>query len=219
MSWINLASWLPYTEAEGPGRRAALWVQGCQFYCPGCCNPAFLRLAPRELVTSNSLIGRLADARSEFEIEGLTMLGGEPMLQAQGLSEVAAGAQHLGLSVMVFTGYTLQELRSDPLPGTQNLLDHTDVLVDGRYVANLPEQHRAWVGSSNQRFHYLTARYDGSIERTDDGRQRVEVRLSASGGVELNGWPADFKAQADPGSGPVAGRAQRPRNLRPTNKR
>lgn len=193
MSWINLASWLPATEAEGPGRRAALWVQGCQFLCPGCCNPAFLRIAPRELVTAESLVQRLATAQFEHDIEGLTMLGGEPMLQAQGLSELAVGARQLGLSVMVFTGYTLEELRSDPLPGSDRLLAHTDVLVDGRYVAELPEQHRAWAGSSNQRFHYMTDRYDRSIECTDGGNQRVEIRVTEAGRVEVNGWPADIK--------------------------
>ena len=191
MSWVNLASWLPSTEAEGPGRRAALWVQGCQFLCPGCCNPNFLRIAPRELVTSDALVERLAAAKAEHDIEGLTLLGGEPMLQAQGLSELAANAHHLGLSVMVFTGYTLGELRSTPLPGTEELLSHTDVLVDGRYVAELPEDRRAWAGSTNQEFHYLTNRYDNSIESTHGGRQRVEIRLSSSGRVDLNGWPAD----------------------------
>lgn len=197
MSWINLASWLSSTEVEGPGRRAALWVQGCQFLCPGCCNPSFLRIAPRDLVTAESLVERLSAAKSEHNIEGLTMLGGEPLLQAKGLSELAAGAQGLGLSVMVFTGYTLEELRSDPLPGSERLLDHTDVLVDGRYVAELPEQHRAWAGSSNQRFHYLTDRYDSTIEQADGGSQRVEIRLSEAGRVEVNGWPADFKSKGN----------------------
>lgn len=196
MNWINLASWLPATEAEGPGRRAALWVQGCLFRCPGCCNPNFLRIAPRDLVSAASLVDRLSAAKSEHDIEGLTMLGGEPMLQAKGLSELAAGAHGLGLSVMVFTGYTLEELRTDPLPGSDNLLSHTDVLVDGRYVAQLPEESRAWAGSSNQRFHYLTNRYDSSIEQTDGGNQRVEIRFNESGRAELNGWPADFRFKA-----------------------
>lgn len=194
MSWINLASWLPATEAEGPGRRAALWVQGCQFLCPGCCNPSFLRITPRELISSESLLERLMDAKTRFDIEGVTLLGGEPMLQAQGLAEFAAGAQLMDLSVMVFSGYTLAELRRDPLPGTEALLSHTDVLVDGRYIAELPETERAWAGSSNQVFHYLTDRYDNSIERTSDGQQRVEIRLSNDGRVHVNGWPADSRA-------------------------
>lgn len=199
MNWVNLASWLPSTEAEGPGKRAAIWVQGCQFLCPGCCNPNFLRIAPRDLIPSDVLVERLAAAKAEYGIEGLTMLGGEPMLQAQGLSDVAAGAQRLGLSVMVFTGYTLEELRSAPLAGTEELLNHIDVLVDGRYVAELPEKRRAWAGSSNQKFHYLTERYDRSIELTDSGRQRVEIRLSSSGEVDLNGWPAASRSRRSAG--------------------
>lgn len=191
MNWINLASWLPSTEAEGPGRRAALWVQGCQFLCPGCCNPNFLRITPRELATSESLAQRLADAKTQFGIEGLTILGGEPMLQAKGLSELAAAAHAMDLSVMVFTGYTLAALKSDPLPGTNALLRHTDVLVDGLYVAELRETQRAWAGSSNQVFHYLTDRYDNSIEQWSEGRQRVEIRLTNDGRVDVNGWPAD----------------------------
>lgn len=188
--WVNMASWLDVTEAEGPGRRAALWVQGCQFLCPGCCNPNFLRIAPREIVSSDSLIQRLKEAQATHGIEGLTMLGGEPMLQAKGLAVLAAGAHELGLSVMVFTGYTIEDLRAEPLPGSEALLGRTDVLVDGRYLRDEPEMLRSWVGSTNQRFHYLSDRYDSSIERTNTGRQRIEIRLRDDGVVDLNGWPA-----------------------------
>lgn len=191
MTWVNLASWLSVTEAEGPGRRSALWVQGCHFLCPGCCNPNFLRIVAREIVAADELVERLGEAKAQFGIEGVTMLGGEPMLQAQGLGRVAAGAQGLGLSVMVFTGYALEELRRDPLPGSDQLLHHTDVLVDGQFIAEQPELHRAWVGSSNQRFHYLSDRYDESIEWTGGGAQTVEVRFTDFGRVEVNGWPAD----------------------------
>ena len=39
MSYLNLASLRLSTESEGPGKRLALWVQGCERRCPGCCNP------------------------------------------------------------------------------------------------------------------------------------------------------------------------------------
>lgn len=80
------------------------------------------------------------------------------MLQAQGLAEVAKGAQTLGLSVMVFSGYTMSELGEMQLPGVEQLLRYTDVLVDGPYEANKPDKTRRWVGSTNQQFHYLTRR-------------------------------------------------------------
>ena len=110
MHWLNLASRLPCTEAEGPGRRAVLWVQGCNKRCPGCCNPAYLQLAERELVSASSVLEWLENAHHAHDLEGVTFLGGEPMLQAQGLAVVAQGAQSMGLSVMIFSGYTKNEL-------------------------------------------------------------------------------------------------------------
>ncbi len=189
MHWLNMASRLPCTEAEGPGRRAALWVQGCNKRCRGCCNPAYLQLAERELVSASSVLDWLRNAHHAHDLEGVTFLGGEPMLQAQGLAFVAQGAQSLGLSVMVFSGYTKNELDVLRLPGVDQLLRYTDVLVDGPFEANLPEQSRRWVGSTNQQFNYLTERYDARIESGDRLDRVLEIRLKTDGTVFINGWP------------------------------
>lgn len=150
MQWLNVASRLACTEAEGPGRRASLWVQGCNKRCRGCCNPAYLQLIERELVSAESVLEWLENVHHAHDIEGVTFLGGEPMLQAQGLTIVAQGAQSLGLSVMVFSGYTKNELDMLQLPGVDQLLRFTDVLVDGPYEVNSPEQNRRWVGSTRE---------------------------------------------------------------------
>lgn len=189
MHWLNMASRLPCTEAEGPGRRAALWVQGCNKRCRGCCNPAYLQLTERELVSASSVLDWLRNAHHAHDLEGVTFLGGEPMLQAQGLAFVAQGAQSLGLSVMVFSGYTKNELDVLRLPGVDQLLRYTDVLVDGPFEANLPEQSRRWVGSTNQQFNYLTERYDARIESGDRLDRVLEIRLKTDGTVFINGWP------------------------------
>ena len=189
MHWLNMASRLPCTEAEGPGRRAALWVQGCNKRCRGCCNPAYLQLVEREFVSASSVLDWLEDAHHAHDLEGVTFLGGEPMLQAQGLAFVAQGAQSLGLSVMVFSGYTKSELDVLRLPGADQLLRYTDVLVDGPFEANLPEQSRRWVGSTNQQFNYLTERYDARIESGDRLDRVLEIRLKTDGTVFINGWP------------------------------
>ena len=189
MHWLNMASRLPCTEAEGPGRRAALWVQGCNKRCRGCCNPAYLQLTERELVSASSVLDWLRNAHHAHDLEGVTFLGGEPMLQAQGLAFVAQGAQSLGLSVMVFSGYTKNELDVLRLPGVDQLLRYTDVLVDGPYEANLPEHSRRWAGSTNQQFHYLTARYDARIESDGEVERVLELRLRADSSVFINGWP------------------------------
>ncbi|MBS7348743.1 MAG: radical SAM protein [Comamonas sp.] len=184
-----MSSRLPCTEAEGPGRRAALWVQGCNKRCRGCCNPAYLQLAERDLVSASSVLDWLKNAHHAHDLEGVTFLGGEPMLQAQGLAFVAQGAQSLGLSVMVFSGYTKSELDVLRLPGADQLLRYTDLLVDGPYEANLPEHSRRWAGSTNQQFHYLTARYDNQIEIGGEVERVLEVRLRTDGSMLINGWP------------------------------
>lgn len=189
MHWLNIASRLSYTEAEGPGRRAALWMQGCNKRCRGCCNPTYLQLIKRDFVSASSVLDWLRNAHNAHNLEGITFLGGEPMLQAQGLAIVAQGAQLLGLSVMVFSGYTKKELEILQLSGVNQLLRYTDILVDGPYNANLPDHNRRWVGSTNQQFHYLTTRYDARIESDGNVDHVVEFHLKTDGTVFINGWP------------------------------
>ena len=164
-------------------------MQGCNKRCRGCCNPAYLQLVERELVSAASVLEWLENEHHVHDLEGVTFLGGEPMLQAQGLAVVAQGAQSLGLSVMVVSGYTKAELEVLQLPGSVQLLQYTDVLVDGPYDGNLPEHSRRWAGSTNQQFHYLTARYDDRIEIDGEVERVVEVRLRTDGSMFINGWP------------------------------
>jgi anaerobic ribonucleoside-triphosphate reductase activating protein len=125
------------------------------------------------------------------EVEGVTLLGGEPFEQVQGLLPFARGVRGLGLSVLIFSGYTLDELRSRRELATDALLAATDLLVDGRYEARRPERERLWAGSTNQRFHYLTDRYTPAIERPcpDEPLRTVEVRIGSEGRLSANGWP------------------------------
>ena len=97
----------------------------------------------------------------------------------------------LGLSVLAFSGYRIEELRGRHERAIDALLRVTDVLVDGRYEAMRPETERLWAGSTNQRFHYLTDRYTAAIERPSLGEplRSVEVRLTSDGRLSLNGWP------------------------------
>lgn len=193
MTWLNLASWIPCTEVEGPGKRAALWVQGCDKRCPGCCNPGYLKIIEREILSTNAMIERLLAAHKEWGLEGVTFLGGEPFLQAQGLAAVAEGVSQAGLSVMIFTGYTMQELNELNLPGTQELLKWTDVIVDGPYQASSPDRTRQWVGSTNQQFHYLTNRYNEAIEGSTQPERAMEWWISDDGNIVVNGWPFAIK--------------------------
>ena len=174
-----------------PGERFALWVQGCTILCPGCCNPQFFEREGGREIEVSALVDQLTALGGR--VEGLTLLGGEPFEQAGPLSMLARAAQGLGLSVMTFTGSTMEELRDrggSGEPGVAALLAATDLLVDGRYQVALPEGERRWAGSTNQRFHFLTSRYAPGIELAIDGQPVRTVEITLAGGkLRANGWP------------------------------
>ena len=169
------------TEAEGPGRRWAVWVQGCSIRCAGCCNPEMFDARRGRDVAVDELVASVPD-----HVEGISVLGGEPFDQADELAALARGVKARGKTVMVFSGYTLAELRARDV-----VLDDVDLLVDGRFDESRPEppppRGRRWIGSTNQVMHWLSDAY-----REDDPAMRaantLEIRYSARGLV-INGWP------------------------------
>ena len=184
---LQVAQNVPCTEAEGPGRRVALWFQGCPLRCPGCCNPEFIPFAGGEAMTLADVLRQLDDARGQG-IEGITLLGGEPLAHAAGSAALARAARERGLTVMVFSGYTIEDARAKADPDVEAVLAHTDILVDGPYVREHPDATRRWVGSTNQRIHFLSDRY-----RADDPcwreRNTLEIRVRGDS-VSVNGFPA-----------------------------
>jgi anaerobic ribonucleoside-triphosphate reductase activating protein len=184
---LRVAQIVPVTEAEGPGRRFALWFQGCPLRCPGCCNPEMLPFAGGQTMHLREVLRAIGKAVEEG-IEGITLLGGEPMAHAASAAPLARLVQAWNLSVMVFTGFTLEELQENQDPAVHELLAHTDILVDGPYRRELPEARRRWIGSANQRVFFLSSRYCANDPRWMLPNT-LEIRLS---GLELkiNGFPA-----------------------------
>jgi anaerobic ribonucleoside-triphosphate reductase activating protein len=184
---LQVAQIVRVTEAEGPGRRFALWLQGCPLRCPGCCNPEMLPFAGGRTMPVSEVLQAIDSAVKEG-VEGITLLGGEPMAHTASVAVLARLVQARDLSVMVFTGFTLEELRENADPAVHDLLAHTDILVDGPYRRDLPETRRRWIGSANQRVFFLSSRY-----RADDPAwlrpNTIEIRLSGLE-LEVNGFPA-----------------------------
>ncbi len=185
---LRVAQKIRDTEAEGPGVRFALWVQGCTIRCPGCCNPEMFVHGKGGVEVEVAELA--AEILATPRIEGLSVLGGEPFEQAEGVAELCRLVKAGGKTVMLYSGYTLAELREQAKtkPGVQAMLDEADLLLDGRYDATKPEQARRWVGSTNQQLHFFTPAY-----RPDEKRfwssNTVELRLE-NGKLTINGWPA-----------------------------
>lgn len=186
MFTAQVAAIVPCTEAEGPGRRFALWFQGCPLRCPGCCNPEYLPFKGGTTQTVDDLCREIERSREQNGVEGITLLGGEPFAHAEPAAALAAAARRLGLSVMVFSGFTLEHLRTTIDPHTATLLAHTDILVDGPYLRDQPDTTRRWIGSINQRIHFLTDRY--RFDESWRQRNTLEIRVRGSE-VLVNGFP------------------------------
>jgi len=183
---LRVAARLPDTEAEGPFLRYALWLQGCSLRCPGCCNPEML---PPEGGALLGVPALLAEIQAVPGIEGVTLLGGEPFEQAEPLADLARGVRRAGLGVMAFSGYTLDELRARPSCGP--LLAEIDLLVDGRYLAACRSARRRFVGSDNQRVHFLSRRYldlDDGAGGVGVGEGPGEIRIRG-GQLFVSGAP------------------------------
>lgn len=163
----------------GPGRRFVIWTQGCPRSCPGCVAPETQDARGGRLVDVDTLaegILRLSD------IEGVTISGGEPFLQCEALCELLDRLRaRRDLGAIVYTGYTVEELRGMNSEPVNALLARVDLLIDGPYVEALNDD-RGLRGSSNQRAIHLTPRYEGKLE--DFGRagaRKLEFRLTESG--------------------------------------
>lgn len=188
---LRIGSLRERTQSEGPGIRFAIWLQGCSLRCSGCFNPHFWNPSLGTAISVDTLLLQINDSiQRNPEIEGVTFLGGEPFEQSASLAVLAAEIQALGLSVMTFTGYSIDELK-DPshsdYSSRSKLLRYTDLLVDGRYESEKIDKVRPWVGSINQNFHFLSERYcaESLFVNTYDS---IEINVSSQGTTRINGW-------------------------------
>jgi anaerobic ribonucleoside-triphosphate reductase activating protein len=171
----------PRSRANGPGARFVVWFQGCTLGCAGCFNPATHAPGDTGAGTERDVEDLLAELAITADIDGLSLSGGEPMQQLPAAYALLAGARALGLSTLVFSGYTRAEIEA--LPGGPAALAAIDVLVDGRYVST-ERLATGLRGSANQSIQLLSDRYTrADVEATPV----AEIRIDRSGEVVLTG--------------------------------
>ena len=148
---VRIAGVEPESFVDGSGIRFAIFMQGCLRRCEGCHNPNTHKLTDGYVLDTEELIQRIESRRKI--LSGITLTGGEPLLQFDAALELARGAKELGLNVWLYTGYRYEELT----PAADALLNHVDVLVDGEFVLGLRDLELSFRGSSNQRLIDLNA--------------------------------------------------------------
>lgn len=178
---------IPNTAVEGPENRFCIWVQGCKKHCKGCWATDTWAFDVGKKYSVESLYEQILEQKDN--IEGVTFLGGEPFEQAKALSELAEKVKANGFSVVCFTGYLLEELKAKNDVFVEALLSNIDLLIDGGFEQDKFDLSRPWVGSSNQRYYFLTDFYTPKI--LQKYKNKIEARISKDGRLELNGM-GDF---------------------------
>ena len=180
---IRISHTESHTDLLGPGDRFVIWVHGCCFDCEGCL-ARNTRFGAYRDVSVRDLAREIIDSGCD----GITVSGGEPFLQAEALAELVREVRRgRDMGVIVYSGFTLEELREKN--GCEGLLGLADILIDGRYIREL-DDGRAYIGSANQRLHYLTGRYRAAgAEYYSAAKRRAEIRFSADR-VTLIGVPS-----------------------------
>lgn len=183
---------LKRTRVEGPGERLCIWVQGCSRCCKGCAAQNTWDEKNGETISIDEIFSLI---KKQHGIEGVTFLGGEPFEQAKGLCELAKMIKGLGLSVLTFTGYYLEDLTkmAESAQDIKDLLENTDLLIDGPFEEENYDISRPWVGSNNKRYVFLSDRYKIEDIKYEAGvKNKLEVRIDKNGFIFVNGM-GDFK--------------------------
>ena len=138
---IRIAGIEKESVVDGEGIRYAVFMQGCLRKCKGCHNPSTHALDGGEITDTSEII---EDIKKNPLLSGITLTGGEPLLQLDAAVELARETKKIGLNVWCYTGYKFEEI-------PQKLLNVVDVVVDGAFVEELKDLTLNFRGSSNQR--------------------------------------------------------------------
>jgi len=179
---VRIAGLIHDTEVNGPGRRAIVHFQGCTLGCPGCFNVDTHEAQGGRSVT----VGALADELVKKNPDGVSISGGEPFQQMQGLTALVSALRRRNVSsILVFTGYTIREIEKRA-HGPQ-ALEGIDVLVAGRYDATVPSGGPL-LGSGNQRIHLLTNAHDVNALKASENQ--TELHIGKDGNIQVTGFPS-----------------------------
>lgn len=150
MNKIRVSGIIPESIVDGPGIRYTVFSQGCNHFCKGCHNPQTHNLNGGKEYDVEDII---KDIKKNPLLMGVTFSGGEPFLQAEQFARLAKLIKNLGLNIVTYTGYKFEDLiRSfDKEPGWKDLLENTDILIDGPYEQEKRNLLLRFRGSENQR--------------------------------------------------------------------
>ncbi|MBD5195332.1 MAG: anaerobic ribonucleoside-triphosphate reductase activating protein [Bacteroidales bacterium] len=138
------------TIVDGPGFRTSIYIAGCRHQCPGCHNPSSWDFNAGEEMSLDELMNIIKE--EEFDV---TLTGGDPLYHPEEVTELTALIKEAGYSTWIYTGFTIEEIMSDPT--LLNVIKNCEAIVEGRFIEKLRDPDLLFRGSSNQRIIYTSA--------------------------------------------------------------
>ena len=168
------------SKVNGPGLRFVLWTQGCSKGCSECFNPETWSNAKYKEYSPTQIF----ELVKNFEVDGVTISGGDPLEQEEELLELLMllSTMRLRKGIILFTGFSRNEIRENPI--REKCLSYIDVLIDGRYEKNLKVDF-SLRGSSNQEFYFFSNKISSNELCFD---QEIEISV-LEGEISMTGFP------------------------------
>lgn len=153
-------------EVLGPGKRVGIWFCGCPRRCKGCSNPELWEFQDQYYTSPQLVYDLVKQVAKDHPIDGFTITGGDPLYQANDLQHLIALLRAISEDILVYTGYSLNEISTDQLNGIA-------VLIDGEYIESR-NNNCILRGSDNQSIHILDDRFR---ERYNDYLSSTENQI------------------------------------------
>ena len=169
----------------GPGKRLLIFLKGCSIHCDGCVNTHLWSFDGGEQKTTNEII----DIIKEQNLEGVTLHGGEPLDQPNGLLDVVLAVKKINKTVILFTGYNKNELIGNKL----KIWNLADLVVAGRFQIQKRNIYLQFRGSTNKRVYKHKGKYKNY--KIKDGYTVTLLTIDKSGDMDINGFISDDIAE------------------------
>ncbi len=142
---IYVANIVDNTIVDGEGFRTSLYVSGCDICCVDCHNKELWDINSGTEMSVDEVFGKIVS-----DITNITFIGGEPMMQANSLSDLAKKIKNeTEKTIWIYSGYIFEEILKNK--NYFKLLSYCDVLVDGRFDKEYFKNNLKFRGSTNQR--------------------------------------------------------------------
>ena len=160
-------------NVNGNGCRYIIWLQGCRFYCKACWNKQTWHFKKNKILSIDQILN---DIKKQPNLQGITLTGGEPLLQANELIKlIQLIKQQTSLELHIFTGFEQAENKT---ANQQKLINFADTIVFGRFDTNIE--------NNNQQVINQKSKSSWQFNNTD-----IEIEIDEDLNIVLTGYPTD----------------------------